>query len=129
MTDAEKLFNQIVRRCFNRWSFILSFRITSNQGMEAARKKIEAEKITFVNDLLHAQGYDSLFLDKEGFFKAILPEQLVEIMTNETIRQSQIGVDAASIVFAHSVLDGAAFDYCRVTALIAPHDWESVIDQ
>ena len=46
-----------------------------------------------------------------------------------TVGLAQIGVDAASIVFAHSVLDAAALDYCRVTALVAPGDWESVIDQ
>lgn len=129
MTDAEKLFNQIVVRCFDRWSFILSFRVTSNQGMEAAKKKIETEKVTFVNDLLQGPDYEKLFLDKKGFFEAMPPEKLVQTMTDETVRQAQSAVDAASIVFAHSVLDGAALDYCRVTALIAPRDWETVIDQ
>jgi len=50
-------------------------------------------------------------------------------MTEATVRQAQVVVDAASIVLAHSFLDGAAFDYCRVTTLVAPRDWESVLEQ
>src|SRR5262249_36314127 len=34
-------------------------------------------------------------------------------------------ISAATILFAHSMVDGAAFDYCRVTALHAPEDWEA----
>jgi hypothetical protein len=54
---------------------------------------------------------------------------LVKGMTKATVKYGQVGVDAASIVFAHSFLDGAAFDYCRVTTLIAPRDWEPALDQ
>ncbi len=73
--------------------------------------------------------YDKLFRDKAGFFKAIPPGKLVEEMTEATVRHGQVGVDAASIVFSHSMLDGAALDYCRVIALVAPRDWESTLDQ
>src|SRR6267143_2915610 len=129
MTEAEKLFTQVFRRWTDRQSFILSFRVTSEQGMKAARAKIQAEKVRFVVDLLQGAEYDKLFIDKAGFFKEIPPEKLIEVMTEETVRQAQVAVDAASIVFAHSFLDGAAFDYCRVTTLVAPGDWESVVDQ
>ena len=33
-------------------------------------------------------------------------------------------VDAATLIFYHSILDGVAFDCLRVTALQAPSDWE-----
>jgi hypothetical protein len=129
MTEAEKLFNQIFKRWTDRQSFILSFRATSGQGMEAAKAKIRAEKVAFVADMLRGNEYDKIFIDKSAFFKETPPEKLVEIMTEETVRHAQVAVDAASIVFAHSFLDGAAFDYCRVTALVAPRDWESALDQ
>ncbi len=129
MTEAEKLFSQIFQRYINRQSFILSFRLTSDQGMKAARERIAAEKVTFVNAMLEGNDYDKIFIDKASFFKEIPPEKLVENMTEETVRNAQVAVDTASIVFAHSLLDGALFDYCRVTALAAPRDWESVLDQ
>jgi hypothetical protein len=106
-----------------------SFRLTSLQGMDAARKKIAAEKVTFVNAMLEGGEYDKIFIDKAGFFRAMPPEKLVETMTDETVRHAEVGVDAASIVFAHSFLDGALFDYCRIAALVAPRDWETVLDQ
>jgi hypothetical protein len=37
-------------------------------------------------------------------------------------------VDAASLVFMHSGLDGAIHDLCRVTALVDPQQWQSFID-
>lgn len=129
MTEAEKLFNQVFKRWTERQSFILSFRVTSDQGIEAARQKVRAEKVRFVNDLIQGGEYDKLFLDKARFIQAMPPEKLVEKMTEATVRHAQVAVDAASIIFAHSFLDGAAFDYCRVTALVAPRDWESVLDQ
>jgi hypothetical protein len=49
---------------------------------------------------------------------------LVTETTAMTIDQAKIASDAASIVFMHTVLDAAAFDYCRVAALAAPRDWE-----
>jgi len=122
MTEAEKLFNDVVARCFDRWRLILSFRITSTLGMDAAKKDIEAQKIKFVSDILQGSDYDRIVIDKELFFKANPPDKIVQDMTEQTIKETEIAMNAASIVFAHSVLDGAALDYCRVTALVAPRD-------
>ena len=129
MSEAEKLFNEIHARCLDRWRFILSFRTTSKSGMEAAKKEIKAQKITFVTDLLTGNDYDKILIDKEAFFKANPPEQLVQAMTDQTIKETEVAMNAASVVFAHSVLDGAAFDYLPSSALVAPEDWASVVEQ
>lgn len=44
-------------------------------------------------------------------------------------RQNYGSLDAATLVFIHSVLDELVFDYCRVTALHAPEDWEDDLKQ
>lgn len=129
MDEAEKLFNQVWRGFANRQAFVLSFRIASAAGLDAARAKIRAEKVRFVAELMAGGEYDKLLIDKAAFFKEMPPEKLIEGMTEQTIRQAQIAVDAASIVFAHSFVDGAVFDCCRVTALVDPKDWEVVLDQ
>lgn len=129
MSAAEILFNDALARCFTRWNLILSFRITSAAGLATARQRIATEKVTFVNDLLHRPEYDKILIDKQEFFKEHPPEQIVQQMTDATIELAQIAGDAASIVFTQSVLDGAAFDYCRVTALIAPTEWEPTVSQ
>jgi len=94
-----------------------------------ATKIIEGENAHFVDEMRRGSDFDKLFLDKTAFFDAVPPDKIIESMTQLTVSQSQIAVDADSIIFAHSFLDGAAFDFCWVTALVAPRDWESVIDQ
>ena len=129
MTEAEKLFNQLFARWFKRQSFITSFRQTALQGMKAAGQIIQAQAAHFVDEVMYSHKYDKLFVHKQLFFETLPPEKVRHDITEQTMLAAQIGVDAASIVFAHSVLDGAALDYCRVTALVAPHDWEPVIEQ
>jgi hypothetical protein len=129
MTDGELLFNQIFTRWINREGFIRSFRRTSLTAMKEATRTIEKENARFVDELMTDPDLEKLFFDKAAFFETMPPDKIVEFMTQMTVSQAQIAVDAASIVFAHSFVDGAVLDYCRVTALVAPRDWESVIDQ
>lgn len=129
MTEAERLFNEIFARWINRVGFLHSFRRTSTEGLRGAQKAIETENARFVDNLTNNPEYDKIFLDKNSFFEMIPPEKLIQELTGTTVQLAQRGVDAASIVFAHSIVDAAAFDYCRVTALVAPGDWESIIDQ
>jgi len=66
--------------------------------MQAAREKIAAEKVTFVNALLKGGDYDKIFIDKAAFLKPCLPEKLLATMTEETVHHAQVAVDAASIL-------------------------------
>jgi hypothetical protein len=60
-----------------------------------------------------------------------LPEGMAETFAKKIamLRVKQFGVivDAASLVFAHSILDAAAFDLCRVTALIDINPWVELV--
>jgi len=131
MTEAEKLLHRTVSRCMNQWSFIVSFRESFRFGAEEARKSMQADRVKKLNDVLHGTEYDILFFGrKEALLRKLPPsEELVAKATETTVREVETAVSAACVVFAHSVLDGAALDYCRVTALVAPRDWESVIEQ
>jgi hypothetical protein len=129
MSEAERLFNDVVARCFDRWRFVLSFRITSKASMAAAAKQIEADKVTFVADMFHGSDFDKILINKEKFFHDNPPEKIIQEMTEQTVREMELVMNAASVVFVHSVLDAAAYDYCRVTALAAPNDWEGVVEK
>jgi hypothetical protein len=52
---------------------------------------------------------------------------MVGRMTHTAIKSAQNSVNAASLVFAHTVLDAWLLDLCRVTAMKAPQDWESSV--
>ena len=48
-------------------------------------------------------------------------------MTESAITNASTAIDAASIVFAQSILDDCALSYLRVSALANPADWDSII--
>jgi hypothetical protein len=69
--------------------------------------------------------YNDLIMDKEAFLSVMPKDKFVELGVQVALQTSVNSMDAATILFAHSMVDGAVFDYCRVTALHAPEDWES----
>ncbi|MGH8488530.1 MAG: hypothetical protein ACREXS_06620 [Gammaproteobacteria bacterium] len=44
-------------------------------------------------------------------------------MTQQAVHTFESSLDAASLVFGHSILDAALFDCCKVRAMVAPTDW------
>ena len=48
MTEAETLFNNVFKRWISQVSFILSFRRATCEGMQGARKAIEAEMLALL---------------------------------------------------------------------------------
>lgn len=129
LNEAERLFNDVMARCYDRWRFVLSFRITAKASMDAAAGQIAADKITFVAEMLHGSEFDKILIDKDKFFEMNPPDKIVEQMTAQTIAEMELMMNAASLVFVHSILDAAALDFCRVTALASPKDWESVVEK
>lgn len=129
MTDAETLFNDTWAGCLSQWGIILSFRTAVFQGLEAGKAEVAKQHAQFVDGILKGSEYDGVFIDKEAFFKELPADKFATEMTRRTIEQASVSVDAASIVFTHSVLDAAALDYCKVTALVAPKDWEASLEQ
>jgi len=49
-------------------------------------------------------------------------------MTEKSVTAFEAALDAASLIFSHSLLDTAAFDWCRVCALASPDDFMPYID-
>lgn len=52
-----------------------------------------------------------------------------KMMAENQLRMFRAAVEAASLVFAQSILDSAAMDYLRVTSLHNPNDWAEFVDQ
>jgi hypothetical protein len=129
LSPPERLFNDVMARCYDRFRFVLSFRITAKANMEAAKEKIQADKVTYVANMLTDPEFEKIFIDKEKFFEVNPPDKIIEEMTTQTVAEMELMMNAASLVFVHSVLDAAALDFCRVTAMAAPKDWESVVEK
>lgn len=48
-------------------------------------------------------------------------------MTEGVLASARAAIDAASLVFAQSMLDGCAWSYLKVCSLANPEDWEPII--
>lgn len=46
-----------------------------------------------------------------------------------TIKDAHAAAGAACIVYAHSMLDAAVEDYCKVSTLLSPTDWEKFVEE
>src|SRR5262249_51974961 len=128
MTDAEKLFNQVAQRFFEQWGFVTSFRELSKLGIKRATGDVHAFEAAFVRSLVTDPAYAGLIADKERFVREGLDRRFANEISERLLVDAATAYNAACLVFAHSVLDGVALDYCKVTALASPTDWESYFD-
>ena len=55
--------------------------------------------------------------------QSLSTKNLVGLGAQVIFKSSYASLDAAVLVFYHTLLDATAFDYCRVTVLHAPSDW------
>ena len=123
-TPAEKLFNETHGRTLRAWRIISIFRQTVHKGIDAAAQATLHETGSLYDQLLTSSQYEKLIIDREGFRKAVSKAQFVELAVKGSLETAINSLNAATILFAHSMVDGAAIDYCRVTVLHAPEDWE-----
>ena len=123
-TPAEILFSETHGRTLRAWSTVSIFRQVVHAGFAAATKA-KTKEAEFLYDLVMTDpDYMKLVTDVEGFRKAMPKERFVELGVTHSAETANNLLNAATVLFGHSMVDGAAFDYCRVTALHAPNDWE-----
>ena len=118
---ANELFTKTFFRSIQRFNEIITFRRTSKMGFSQALNSVQQESYQTAMEFYHDVKYKDIFIDKEGVFKAAGGIQgLAKKLTEQQFKSYQKSIDEASVVLAHSALDSAAFEYCRVIELIAP---------
>jgi hypothetical protein len=123
-TPAEKLFNETFARNLRTLKAVAIFRQMVHLGIAAAAEAKAEETSKLYDELISSPQHEKLFTDRAGFRASTPKEKFVEVTLRHSLATSINSLNAATILFAHSMVDGAAFDYCRVTALHAPEDWE-----
>lgn len=124
MTEGEKLFNETHARWMYAWSVIHCFRNTFTDVAPTAAKQLQARSEALYRSVVEDPQWEGLLSDPAEFAKCFDQEKFVMASAEGVLKTSYASLDAAALIFYHSVLDAVAFDYCRVTALIAPEDWE-----
>lgn len=124
--EATNLLTKTFERFISRSVIVGSFRIVGFLGSQYVGTELDKNP-HFADEFSHPL-LSELFIDGEGSFKSIGGyEDLGKYITKRKFEDFKTAVDAASLVFAHSILDDATLGYCRVTAIISPKDWEQLI--
>ncbi len=129
MISAEEMFNKVFNGVLSRWSIITNLREVGHAGLPYAKTHILQQRTEFVNQLATAPEYEGIIIDREKAISEGFLDRFSEMMTKKTIADFQVAIDAASLVFAHTILDNAAFGFCRAAAIAAPSDWENFIER
>lgn len=133
MEEAIEFFTRTVHTSWNRFSDVLTFRHMARLGMPVASRIIHDQFVKFTHELHTNPKYDKLFINKKAAIEAWESigglAGLAKSMADNQSKNFEKSVDAASLIFAHSVLDGVALDYCKATAMVSPVSWEQFLDK
>jgi hypothetical protein len=112
------------------WTVITSLRQATDVGLPYAEKALAGEHAEFVERVAFDPEYKKIFVNIDGS-DTPLSEKAQDLirtaMTQGAITNARAAVDAASLVFAQSILDDCAWSYCKVCALASPDDWDPLI--
>jgi hypothetical protein len=108
-------------RSFDLWNIVRLFRAVAHHGFKPAQGAVRSGTEAVL---------DKLDIPSRMIFERVRPG-FTDSIIDETLQQadltSRASVDAASLVFAHSILDDLATECCRVSAAADPEDWRTAI--
>jgi antitoxin HicB len=118
--EAERLSAQILARTTSAWNAVFIFQRVGQLGLPHATPQLALE---------HQRALFERFGTRQQLFERGLLDIIPKATKVYAAATFQSALDAASLIFAHSVLDSAAFDWCRVCAVARPDDLIRYIDQ
>lgn len=124
VTESERRFGRFFYRTMLAWGPLLTFRRTAAAGLQAALPRLQQDAEKAAGWLIGGE-MDHIFLDKPGFLAAHGPAQLADHHLRSTLEDFTATVDAASIVFAHSILDDLAMEAVGVAFAHAPEVFDA----
>lgn len=131
MPSAEVVFSETFGRFISNWSFVISLRQVSEVALPLASTALAPAHADIVEVIAADPNYNKMFVNLDGSWSP-WSEELKGLMstgiTATAVSNARKAIDAASLVFAQSMLDDSAWSYCRVCALIAPQDWEPFVE-
>jgi hypothetical protein len=112
--DFEDTFGHAIALFTRNWARVETFLRVAELAMPHAQRALREE----TSKLLSAP--DTLSESIIEYMKKVGSAGYAELQVND----AQSAVDAAALVFMHSVLDDAAMKCCRLIALAMPQAWE-----
>jgi hypothetical protein len=141
LSAAETFASDVFTRNISAWMAVTNFRWLGQLGLpHATRQATEQLQQGFESvsrrwtGALEARVLENMIKATMKLFTGAWPphadpEFLTQALIDHSATTFESALDAATLIFAHSVLDSAALDWCRVCALAAPDDFLPLIDQ
>ncbi len=130
--DATKLYTQTFWNINSGFHNIQVFLKIVDYGFVPSMASVLVEAKELANSLATGKDFVEIFTEKdEGRAKALDTfggeDGLASLAAASKMRVYRNSLAGAAVVFAHSILDGAAQDLLRTIALLAPTDFESML--
>ena len=114
-TQAEKLLAHTWTGMQIRWNACWVFKKLAIEGLPLARGKFIAKKKSGI-----LKKPEAAELDDEEI------RRIAKSLAEYDEKTAKRAINAASLVFAHAILDGAAYGFCKVLMLVKPDAWISI---
>lgn len=126
--DAEVLLTEVFKSIVNGWAIVTSLRQFGEFGMPSALSAIQQQSALAAEQMIQERILGPI--DSNTIPNYSSATQLISSMLTNQAKSNVIwAIDAASLIFMHSVLDDALESFCKISAQYAPNDWENEVEQ
>src|ERR1700733_5531237 len=130
MPTAEDVLSETFARLMKNWAFITSLRQVADVALPVAEDALTVIHTDVVERASVDPHYRKIIVNLDGSETECgegVKKLLRAGMTESAIKNARAAIDAASLVFAQSVLDDCVWSYLKVCSLTSPADWEPII--
>lgn len=126
----DEQFTTAFTRMTRGWAVINSFRQIGFAGIPYATKIVAAEHASVLDDLAASGKLGDIIVGVAGSEDLrSTATWLREKLTEQSVKNAACSIDAASLVFAHSILDDGLSSFLQITSEVAPSFWERRLDE
>lgn len=130
MESAESKFSKVMQRSLLSFNTIFTFRQTAHMSVSDAAPRLNRVERMHAEKIFNTHYGDRFFTDKGKFLELVGGfEAFVESSAQRRASQFTNMVEAASLIYAHSILDAIAYDLCVVSGILSPSSWHTFLEQ
>lgn len=124
----DEMYTLTFDRFMGGWGEVWTFREVAELGLPAIEPHLSRHKRRVMDNLVRSPEWANMVRNRDEFERMGGAEGVATRMTAMSLKSARASIDAASLVFAHSIVDAAAAGFLRVSAMASPADWQTTLD-